>query len=76
MRATAQSLVNNQVYEYYDDLQAVQTALTDQADDIQCIVTSAKLEVKNQVVDFGSSQQPALWDYADGVDTMAFLAGI
>jgi hypothetical protein len=31
------------------------------------------LKVSNQVVDFGMSQQPELWDYADGIDTMDFL---
>jgi hypothetical protein len=25
---------------------------------------------------FGQSQCPALWDYADGVDTMGFLRGL
>ena len=63
-------------YEYYDDLQSAQSLLNDQAENIQCIVTSATLQVKNQVVGFGMSQQPALWDYADGVDTMAFLVGL
>ena len=60
-------------YEYYDDLQSAQETLEAESDKIQCIVSAAPLQVKNQVVDFGRSQQPALWDYADGVDTMAFL---
>ena len=25
---------------------------------------------------FGKAQQPELWDYADGVNTMAFLANL
>jgi hypothetical protein len=37
-------------------------------------VSAAPLKVKNQVVGFGESQQPALWDYADGIDTMDFLS--
>ncbi|SHM12759.1 acyl-CoA reductase [Mucilaginibacter sp. OK098] len=60
-------------YEYYDNLQSAQDALNQQSDNIQCIVSAAPLTVNNQVVDFGMSQQPALWDYADNVDTMAFL---
>jgi hypothetical protein len=60
-------------YEYYDNLKLVRDTLNQQSDNIQCIVSAAPLKVNNQVVDFGMSQQPALWDYADNVDTMAFL---
>ncbi len=60
-------------FGYYDDLQAVENLLNTEADNIQCVVTHVPLRIKSQVVDFGMSQQPALWDYADGVDTMAFL---
>ncbi|MBS7564992.1 acyl-CoA reductase [Mucilaginibacter sp. Bleaf8] len=63
-------------YEEYDNLQAVQAKLTEQSDQIQCIVSAADLKVPNQVVSFGQSQQPALWDYADGVDTMQFLSNL
>lgn len=60
-------------YEYYDDLTAVQEALQGQTENIQCVVSEAPLTVNNQLVNFGQSQSPALWDYADNVDTMAFL---
>ena len=63
-------------YEYYDDLASAENFLQQQADNIQCIVSTAKLQVTNQVVPFGQSQQPALWDYADNVDTMEFLLGV
>jgi len=63
-------------YEYYDSLQSVQQLLEAKTENIQCIVSTASLQVKNQVVDFGKSQQPALLDYADGVDTMRFLTEI
>jgi len=63
-------------YEYYDSLQSVQQLLEAKTENIQCIVSTAPLKVKNQVVDFGKSQQPALWDYADGIDTMRFLTEI
>jgi hypothetical protein len=63
-------------YEYYDNLQSVQNLLNEESDSIQCIVSNIPLNVKSQVVDFGKSQQPALWDYADGVDTMEFLVSI
>lgn len=60
-------------FEYYDNVNAVENRLTELSDGIQCIVTTAAVKVNNQLVDFGKSQQPALWDYADGVDTMEFL---
>ncbi|HJP63913.1 MAG TPA: hypothetical protein VJ844_10740, partial [Mucilaginibacter sp.] len=60
-------------YEHYDNLDSLQELLRQQTENIQCIVTAAQLNVDNQAVDFGQSQQPALWDYADGVDTMDFL---
>ncbi|MDB5017530.1 MAG: hypothetical protein JWQ84_2362 [Mucilaginibacter sp.] len=63
-------------YEYYDNLQSAQNLLNEESDNIQCIVSGVPLAVKNQLVGFGMSQQPALWDYADGVDTMAFLSAI
>jgi hypothetical protein len=63
-------------YEYYNDMQSVQNQLQLQSDNIQCIVSTAPLNGNNQVVDFGMSQQPALWDYADNVDTVAFLLGV
>ena len=63
-------------YEYYDNLESAEDLLKQQNEKIQCIVTVAPLQVNNQVVSFGESQQPALWDYADNVDTVEFLIGI
>ncbi|HEX3384705.1 MAG TPA: acyl-CoA reductase, partial [Mucilaginibacter sp.] len=60
-------------FEYYDSIDAVQETLRQQSENIQCIVCIDHLQVNNQVVAPGQSQQPALWDYADGVDTMDFL---
>ncbi len=60
-------------YEQYEDINAVQDLLVRESENIQCIVSVMPLKVINQVVDFGKSQQPALWDYADGIDTMDFL---
>ena len=60
-------------YEYYDDLESAQRLLKQQTDSIQCVISNAKLNVPNQLVPFGQSQQPVLWDYADNVDTMEFL---
>jgi hypothetical protein len=63
-------------YEEYTDLTAAQRQLTELKDQIQCIVSQAPIQTGNQVVDFGHSQQPALWDYADGIDTLQFLLSI
>ncbi|WPU92157.1 acyl-CoA reductase [Mucilaginibacter sabulilitoris] len=63
-------------FSYYTDLPAAQQILMEQSENIQCIVTTSPISVPNQVVGFGQSQQPALWDYADGIDTMDFLANL
>jgi hypothetical protein len=60
-------------YEQYEDANFVQALLTRENENIQCVVSAIPLTVSNQAVDFGKSQQPALWDYADGIDTMDFL---
>jgi hypothetical protein len=39
------------------------------AEEIQCVVS-------HRDIPFGGSQCPALWEYADGVDTMAFLLAL
>jgi hypothetical protein len=62
--------------EYYDDLDDAQIRLNELSEQIQCIVSNAELHLDNQIVGFGESQKPKLWDYADGVNTMAFLAGL
>jgi hypothetical protein len=63
-------------YSYYDDLQSAEQLIAAENDKIQCVVSSALLNIKSQVVDFGQSQQPQLWDYADGIDTVDFLANL
>ena len=63
-------------FEYYDSIPAAISRLMEENDHIQCVVSSVLFDIINQVVDFGKSQQPALWDYADGVDTMAFLTSV
>lgn len=55
-------------YRYYSDKKDLLSALT-ASEDIQCIVAKG-------FVPFGMAQQPSLSDYADGVDTMAFLSAL
>ncbi len=58
-------------YEYYSSPVALRNYLMVSSTLIQCIVSEADF-LKN-TVPMGKSQAPELWDYADGVDTMAFL---
>jgi len=41
---------------------------------IQCVVSHLKLNTA--VIPFGNSQIPALWDYADNINTLEFLKPI
>ena len=56
-------------YEYYNSKPELETNIEKHKANIQCIVS------KNDVP-FGKSQNPYLWDYADGVDTIDFLLKI
>ena len=55
-------------YKFYDDKKKLEEELKHNID-IQAIIG-------NGFVPFGDSQKPELSEYADGVDTMAFLCGI
>ncbi|RLJ68809.1 acyl-CoA reductase LuxC [Lacinutrix venerupis] len=57
-------------YEYYNDIVSLKNTLEAEAENIQCIVSK---ELNNTNVAFGKTQKPELWDYADNVDTIAFL---
>ncbi|MGO4910889.1 acyl-CoA reductase [Leeuwenhoekiella sp. W20_SRS_FM14] len=60
-------------YERYDNLETLKTYLDEKTDQIQCIVASG---FDQKEVGFGQAQKPNLSDYADGVDTIAFLLKI
>jgi hypothetical protein len=60
-------------YEYYRDIPSLKDKLAAKTDQIQCIVSKAKEGTFLQVIGFGETQNPALSDYADGVDTIDFL---
>lgn len=57
-------------YEYYDSLPQLRRHLQTISEDIQCVVSS---NLDSGDVHFGETQKPKLWDYADNVDTLAFL---
>jgi hypothetical protein len=60
-------------YEYYSDLEEVKKKINTDSEKIQCVVSNQILE--NEIA-FGQTQNPNLWDYADGVNTLEFLANI
>ncbi len=58
-------------YEYYDNETELNELLEREKDNIQCIVSKNEKHTA-----FGETQNPNLWDYADGVDTLEFLSSI
>lgn len=62
-------------YEEYESTEVLRENLEAVKDGIQCVVGKVNLDLPGiSVVDFGRSQFPALTDYADGINTLAFLA--
>jgi hypothetical protein len=61
-------------YEFYQDLDDLYKKIDSHAEKIQCVVSANGWCRKG--VAFGQSQNPAVWDYADNVDTMQFLSNI
>lgn len=59
-------------YEFYTDQADLETKLRNNNEKIQCIVGSSS----PANVAFGKAQYPEVWDYADHVDTLKFLAGL
>ncbi|MDG1252015.1 MAG: acyl-CoA reductase [Flavobacteriaceae bacterium] len=57
-------------YEYYSNEIELEEHLNENRESIQCIISNMPIKRK---IDFGSSQQPSLWDYADELDTLSFL---
>jgi hypothetical protein len=63
-------------YEKYNSLEEVKGRLTLEKDNIQCVVAEVQLDLESPELGFGQSQSPRLWDYADNVNTIAFLNGL
>ncbi|MGB1308894.1 MAG: acyl-CoA reductase, partial [Oceanihabitans sp.] len=60
-------------YEYYQSETGLKKYLDANSQNIQCIVANG---FNKNEIPFGKTQQPNLWDYADQVDTIAFLLKI
>jgi len=61
-------------YEYYDHPKKVLEKINSQSQDIQCIVSKSGMTENS--IEFGKSQQPGLFNYADDIDTMEFLCSL
>ena len=67
------SPISSVFYEFYENLDKIKSRLNQDTEQIQCVVSNNLIE---NSVSFGQTQQPKLWDYADNVDTLAFLSNI
>lgn len=62
-------------YEFYSSLEEVTKEIQARESEVQCTVAkSGALPIP--AFSFGKAQEPALWDYPDGADTLAFLASL
>ena len=61
-------------YEEYSDEEKLNNSLLTYADKIQCIVSNNHINA--ETVAIGKSQLPNIDDYADNIDTMAFLCDL
>ena len=61
-------------YETYQSEAELNLKLASQHDKIQAITSEHGWYTGS--IPFGTAQEPALWDYADGVDTLEFLDGL
>lgn len=60
-------------YEYYDNLVDLKIKLYEEREKIQCVVSKGVIESE---IALGETQSPNLWEYADGVNTLEFLASL
>jgi hypothetical protein len=60
-------------YETYLDLETLKETIETNKENLQCVV--AKNFMPSEIP-FGKTQYPQLWDYADNIDTLAFLEKI
>jgi len=67
------SPISSIFFEYYDKIEEIKQKLVNDAEQIQCVVSSCYIE---NSIPFGQTQQPLLWDYADNLDTIEFLLSI
>ncbi|MDD5150101.1 MAG: acyl-CoA reductase [Flavobacterium sp.] len=67
------SPISSVFYEFYENSDDLQIRLQSESEQIQCIVSN---NLMKDSINFGETQRPNLWDYADNVDTISFLLTI
>ena len=68
------SPVGSVYYEFYTSENQLREKINADKNLLQCIV--APPDFLQEGIDFGTTQTPMLWDYADNVDTMKFLLNL
>jgi len=61
-------------YEFYENPCKLRQKLDADAGILQCIVSQSQNNSKE--IEFGKSQKPMLWNYADNIDTFKFLLNL
>jgi len=67
------SPISSLFYEYYNNLNELQQRLEADNEQIQCVVGGSDID---NSIPFGCTQKPGLLDYADNIDTLAFLSNL
>lgn len=67
------SPISSVFYEYYDDIDTLKQRLATEHEQLQCVVSN---KLTDDSIAFGQTQKPTLLDYADNIDTLAFLSKI
>lgn len=67
------SPISSVFYEYYDNLDTLKQKLATEHEQLQCVVSN---KLTDDSIPFGKTQKPTLLDYADNIDTLAFLSKI
>ena len=62
-------------FEFYDKKEDLNRWMESQRDKIQCLLSNEAFENFDHFP-FGKAQQPELWDYADGIDTLQFILSL
>ena len=71
--ASLHSRIASLHYEFYKDQEDLKGKMEAIKNDLQCAVSRTG---DRGFIPFGKAQEPELWDYADGVDTLKFLETI
>jgi hypothetical protein len=61
-------------FQEYENLAEVEAYINTRQESIQCVTSIASLDIQTPLFTLGGSQCPALDDYADGINTLQFLA--